>query len=110
MSSLEMWALVGGFFSPPVIAAIQQTGWREGVRALLTFLWCVALAAITLWINGGWTTQRYVETALLTLVTAIATYKGLWKPTGIAPAVEHATNFNRDNPPPPPPGTTVRAS
>ena len=98
MSNIEMWALVAGFLSPPVIALIQQTHWREQLRALLTFVWSLVLGAITLWINGGFTGHRYVEVALTILVTAIATYKGLWKPTSIAPKIEAATTIGGPKP------------
>lgn len=92
MSNLEMWDLIAGFALPPVIAVIQQKDWGHGFRAVVTFVIALGVAAITVAIHeGGWSADTWVESALLTLVTAIATYKGFWKPTGVAPALEDAT-------------------
>ena len=93
MSNAAMWALIVGFFLPHVIAVVQQPDWSAGLRSVVTFLACLGAAVGTVLIqNDGWSWHDWVSSSLLILVTAIATYKGLWKPTGIAPAVEASTS------------------
>lgn len=92
MTELEMWSAIVGFLLPPVLSVIQQTGWSPRLRAVVAFVGCLVAAAGTVLIQGGWTWERWVEASLLTLVTALATYRNLWKPTGISPAIEQKTN------------------
>ena len=92
MSNLEMWALIVGFFLPPAIAIVQQPTWSEPVRAIVTFLVCAVAAAGTAYFQGDLTSRRFVEAGLVILVTTIATFKGFWKPTKVAPEIEAATS------------------
>lgn len=93
VSNAAMWAGIVGFFLPHLIAVVQQPGWSSGLRSVITFLACLVAAVGTVLIQlGHWDWQDWISSSLLILVTAIATYKGLWKPTGIAPAVEGSTS------------------
>ena len=38
MNDPEMWALIVGFFLPPIIAVIQKASWSDSVRAIVAFL------------------------------------------------------------------------
>lgn len=91
MSNLAMWSLIVGFFTPIVVAVIQQPKWSSGARAVITFLFCIITGGVTTALQGALTGERLVSSVLLILVTAITTYKGLWQPTGAAPALERAT-------------------
>jgi hypothetical protein len=91
-----MWSLVVGFFLPPVIAVIQQTGWAQQLRAFVTFVACAVAGAGVAYFQGDLTGRRFVESALVVLVTTIAVYEGSWKPSNIAPAIERATNFGKN--------------
>ncbi len=93
MTNASMWALIVGFFLPHVIAIVQQPGWSSGLRSVITFLSCVGAAIGTVLIQlGHWNWHDWVGSTLLILVTAIATYKGLWKPIGLSPAIERKTS------------------
>lgn len=93
MSNLEMWALIVGFFSPPVIALIQQPKWGERLRAVVTFLFAILVGGGTAYFNGELGFEGgTVKAILLVLVMAIGTYKGFWKPTRVAPTIETATS------------------
>jgi VIT1/CCC1 family predicted Fe2+/Mn2+ transporter len=89
-----MWSLIVGFFLPIVIAFIIQTGWSQRLQAVAAFAVAAVAAAGTVYFQGELTGKRFIEAGLLILVTAIATYKGFWKPTGIAPGIETKTNLN----------------
>lgn len=93
MTNIEMWSMIVGFALPPALAVVQQTGWSPRLRAVVAFLACLAAAVGTVLVQqDGWDTQKWVESSLLILVTALATYRNFWKPTGIAPAIETKTN------------------
>lgn len=94
MTNLMMWSLIVGFFMPPVQAVIQQTHWSSRVRAGVNFVACAVAGAGVAFFQGEFTGRRFVESGLVVLVTTIAVYKGTWKPSGIAPAIEEATSPN----------------
>lgn len=87
-----MWALIVGFFAPPVIAIIQQQKWSNAVRASVTFVLALVAGAGTAYFQGDLTGKRFVEATLVILVSAISTYHGFWKPTGIGPKLEKVTS------------------
>jgi hypothetical protein len=87
-----MWSLVVGFFLPPVQSILQQTHWASQVRAALNFACCMVAGAGVAYFQGDLTGRRFIEAALVVLVASVATYQGSWKPTGISPAIEKATN------------------
>ena len=72
---------------------VQQPTWPEWARAVMTFLVCALAGAGTAYFQGDLTGRRFVEAGLVVLVTTIATFKGFWKPTGVAPAVEAKTTL-----------------
>lgn len=93
MTNLEMWALVVGFVLPPVLAVVQQTNWSNRLRAVVAFAACLAAGTGTVLVQKDhWDWSEWVSTSLLVLVTAIATYRNFWKPTGIATGIEVKTN------------------
>lgn len=87
-----MWALIVGFFAPPVISVIQQQKWPNAVRAVVTFLLALVAGAGTAYFQGDLTGRRWVEASLIVLVAAISTYHGFWKQTGISTKIEAATS------------------
>lgn len=88
LSNYTMWMMICGFFIPPVEAVIQQSHFSNALRATLNFIMCCAVAVgITYW-QAHIDFHNWLKSALVILVTAIATYHGMWKPTNIAPTVE----------------------
>jgi hypothetical protein len=89
-----MWAAIVGFVLPPVIAIIVQEKWKPGLKAIVAFGACLLSAVGTVYLQGPdtFTLSRWVTASLTTLTVAIATYHGLWRPTGTAPAIEHSTS------------------
>lgn len=93
MSNLQMWSLIVGFFMPVLIAVLEQSKWSQVVRAVVAFVACGIAALVTVVIVSDLGTKIWIGSALTVLVTAIATYQLWWKPTGIAPTIEKATNL-----------------
>lgn len=97
MTDTAMWDLIVGFLSATfVLPIIQQPHWSDRRRSLVTFVYSVVVGLVTAYLTGAYSgvhdLRSGVTSALLTLVSAVATYKGFAKPSGIAPTVERATS------------------
>lgn len=92
MTDLEMWSLIIGVVAPLVYAIVQQPKWRPWLRALVTILLTLLVAAGTAYFNHDFDGRSWLSSVLLVFVAAITSYHGLWKPTGIAPAIERTTS------------------
>lgn len=91
LGPVALWLLAVGFFSPLVIAVIQQTRWSARRQAIVAFAFYVGVSTVTAWLNGIFNTAGIIVAILVIFVTAGNAYKLLWKPTGVAPAIEKAT-------------------
>lgn len=91
-NNLVMWTLIVGFFSPIILALINRTAWTSARKAAVTFGWSVAVGAGIAYFADMFNGRDVVTAILLVLVVSITVYKGLWKPTGIAPAIEARTS------------------
>lgn len=92
LGPVALWLLAVGFFSPLAIAVIQQSGWSPRRQSIVAFLFYVAVAAVTAWLSGIFNTAGIIIAILVIFVTAGNSYKLLWKPTGVAPAIQSATS------------------
>lgn len=94
MSNQQMWSMVVGFILPLAIAFILQEHWPEAFQAAVAFVVCVVVAVGTVLVSDpGWSWHDWIKDGLLILVTAIATYKGIWKPTTVATSLRKATTL-----------------
>lgn len=93
MTDLQLWATLVGASLPLVVAAIQQPKWSESARSIVTFLTCLIAAGGTAFFQHNLTGRGLVSAALFVTVSALTTYKLVWKPTGVAPAIERATTL-----------------
>lgn len=88
----DLWALAVGFFSPPIISVIQQSRWNARRQSLVAFGFYLVVAAVTAWFAGLFSIGDIGRLALLVFLSAGTSYKALWKPTGVSPAIEAATS------------------
>lgn len=93
MTDFEMYALLVGFFLPPVLAIVQQSSWSNQLRAAVAFAACLVAGAGTAYFQGDLTGKRFVTAALVVMTTGLATYRNFWKPTGVSPTIEAKTNL-----------------
>jgi threonine/homoserine efflux transporter RhtA len=84
---------VGGVAMPFIIALINQTKWNPKVRGLFAFLLCLGSAAGLAALHGTLTFADWRNSAVLVTGSALVMYHALWKPSGLAPAVESATSL-----------------
>lgn len=87
MDNAQMWATLVGFWLPLLISVIQKETWTSGIKAWVAFVACVVAAMGTVYFTGGWT-DNSPSVFLLIFVTAVASYKSLWHPTGISDKIE----------------------
>ncbi len=105
MNDLEMWNLIIGFLSATfVLPVIQQPTWSDKRRAATTFIYSIVVGLGTAFFTDAFGhvdgVRAAITSVLLTLVSAIASYRGFAKPVGVAPAIESATSPapRRDDP------------
>lgn len=92
LGPVALWLIAVGFFSPLVIAVIQQSRWSARRQSVTAFVFYLIVATVTAYLNGIFTTVGLVTAVLVVFVVASTAYKNLWKPTGAAPAIESATS------------------
>jgi hypothetical protein len=90
-TNLDLWTGIIGFFLPLVISVVEQTRWSDALRSWAAFVICVVAAAGTAYFSGNLNTTDVIRASLIIVTIAMTTYRGIWKPTGIAPAIEKAT-------------------
>lgn len=100
MSNLQMWSIILGAITPPVVAFVQQPKWKGTlVRPLIMVGFAALDGIIVAWLQGSLTWNRFTDSALMAGVAIVAAYEGIWKPSGIAPQIEHATSGHPTPPP-----------
>lgn len=92
ISNLVMWNLIVGFLVPNLIAVIQQPKFSEGARAMVTALVSIAGGLGTTYFSDQFNLGDIAGSILVVGVASISFYKGFWKPTGVAPAIESKTS------------------
>jgi hypothetical protein len=89
---------IGGVFMPFLIAMVNQAHWSPKLRGAVAFVLCLGAAAVLAAIHGTFTLTHWRDTAVLVTGAAMVMYHALWKPSGLAPAVEGATTIGGDPP------------
>jgi len=92
MDDLTMWSLIVGTLAPLVIALVQQPKWSTRTRTVVGFVGALILGTGTAFFQGDFTGRNITSSVLIVLVASLSTYKHLWTPAGVAPAVEGATS------------------
>lgn len=88
-----LWSGLVGFFLPLAISIIIQTNWPSNAKAGASFCASLIAAFGTAYFSGLLDPQDVARCFLVTFTIAVASYTGLWKPTGIAPKLESITSF-----------------
>lgn len=87
------WGLMLGVITPLLTAVAQQPRWSSRTRAIIGAIVSIAVGGVTCLAKGDITNgQTLLSTIAVVLVAAQATYSQLWKPTGVAGALENATS------------------
>jgi hypothetical protein len=90
-TNVGRWSFLVGFFLPLAAAAVIKQRWSSQVKGGAVFVLSAIAAAGTSFFAGDLQGGDFISAALIILVMASITYQTLWKPTGIAPAIEART-------------------
>jgi len=90
LSNLAMWSLIVGALTPPLLSVIQQPRYAR-FRPVLMIGAAVIDGVVISWLQGNLDFSRFVNSALVAGVAIITAYHGIWKPSGISPAIEQKT-------------------
>lgn len=94
---------IGGAALPFLIAFVNRPTWDPKVRGAVAFGVCLVAAALLAWLHGTLTLAHWRDTAVLVTGSAMVMYHALWKPSGLAHALEDATTLGRSAPADTPP-------
>jgi hypothetical protein len=96
-------ATLVSIFIPLVVNLLTKQSASDGLRSVVNIVGVALVSVCSLWINPSDTPvtwQLCVNTLLASFVASFASYKGLWKPTGISGAVAAKTaNIGIGSPP-----------
>jgi len=91
-SDTQMIGIVGGVLVPIIVGIIAKLNAPSGLKAILNAALSALTSVLAQIIPGSFQWRPFIVTWALTWVVSVATYYGLWKPTGIAPAVQNSTS------------------
>lgn len=101
---VSMLNRVVALFLPLLVALVTKKVTSQGLKSSLLFVFSAiaGLATTMIQADGRIPVAQVIDAMLTTLVTAVAVYYGLWKPTGIAGSItEKTANFGIGSPPGP---------
>ncbi len=88
---IDQWTTVAGVLLPLVIAVINRQAWGSIAKSLMALLVCVVVAGGDVYFKGAFSMRAWSQTALYIFFIVVTTYVGIWRPTGLAAAVEKRT-------------------
>jgi len=96
-------ATLVSIFIPLLVNLVTNKTASDGLRSIVNIVGVALVSVCSLWINPSDTPvtwQLCVNTVLASFVASFASYKGLWKPTGISGAIAAKTaNIGVGSPP-----------
>jgi hypothetical protein len=91
LSNLAMWSLIVGALTPPLLSVVQQPRFAR-LRPVLMIGAAITDGVVIAWLQGNLDFARFTNSALIAGVAIITAYHGIWKPSGISPAIEKKTS------------------
>ena len=90
-SDLTLITIITGTLVPILVALVSKLNASAAVKAILNFGFSAVVAAIALEHEADWNWKSFAVNFALTYLVSIATYYGLWKPTGVTGSVAAKT-------------------
>lgn len=89
----SQYAMLVGFFLPPLIALILQHQWPTRLKTIVAFA-LVLLASIgTAYFENRLDLHQLLPTVFTVLTMTVTSFKALWQPTGAADHIERVTSL-----------------
>jgi len=95
INNLLQLNIIVAFFFPLVMAFLKQDGWSQRVNSILSAIVAAIAAVVTTAADGNLSFAHWGESFVLIFTVAVAAYHGLWKPSGVEPAIQTATSVVR---------------
>lgn len=94
LADTASWAMLAAVVTPLLTSVAQRPSWPKRVRVAISVAVSVVVALVTLLANGAFNEgpQTVLSIIALVVVTSAASYRNIWKPSGIALAIESATS------------------
>lgn len=87
------WGALIGTLAPLFIAIVQQPRWTGSTRVVVSIIASAILGFGTAAAAGDLSSPKEIGTAALAVLLAtMTTYRNIWKPSGIASAIETKTS------------------
>ena len=92
-TDITLTSIVVGSLLPNLIAIGVQPSWRKETRGLAAFAICVVAGLLIALLQGEIGRGEDVAASVVAvLITSQVLYQALWRPSGIAPAIERGTS------------------
>jgi hypothetical protein len=92
MTNAAAWTLIVSTLAPLLIAVVQRPNLSKRVRSLIMLAAAIVDGLVTTALSGEWHGKTPIVMVSLAVVAIESSYKGLWKPTGVAPIIELRTS------------------
>lgn len=86
-----LWSAIIGPWMPVIIATINRQRWTSTAKGVSTFVVSAVAALGTSYFAGELESGEILLNVLIVMSAATVSYNMFWKPSGIAPKIEHAT-------------------
>jgi hypothetical protein len=88
-AAIQHWELIVSLFIPWVVAWLIKSEWAQATQAAVMLAVCGIVTTITMYLQGDLAADMDLVTSFLKVVAfTIVYYKGIWKPTQVAPNIE----------------------
>jgi hypothetical protein len=91
-STQQQAAVIVGFFLPILLAIPIQSHWPSLLKTLFAVGAYAGAGAVTAAASGTLTGKSFWQITLVILTLGVVGYQGVWKPSGLAPAIETHTS------------------
>lgn len=93
MVTASEWAALIGFIAPLIVSFLNQEHWSSQVKQIVAIVVAALLGVLTVYLTGVPVNWHSIGTSVA-VVYAVSQgiYALIWKPSGVAPAIESATS------------------
>lgn len=95
MDNLQALNLIVGFLAPTLISVINRPTWDSRLKVAVSVAFCVAVGFGTSYFSDQLNPEDVTTSVLTILVASITSYHGIFKPSGVSPAIEMKTSPER---------------
>lgn len=101
MSAGDLWPIILGIILPPFISLVNRVKWSAGVKSGVMLIAVFITTTLGEVISGRLTQPHglmsWVHSLFVVFLLTVTTYRHIWKPTGVAPRIEAATDREGDS-------------